>query len=331
MEESAVVDPKTEDVGKETSTDPKTPSGRKKKSSMAESLKVYGGQTPQSGSRERKSAAQFQPEDFKTSATSDLDIPEGRGVALSTIEAIAETLKKTSTSAPELECAHRLVFSVRGKVAKKLLKGNLLKFSGYLEPTVAGEGKDKRAEMDEEVETKMATKAFKMTIPELKMVCDFFDVDRSATSETPTVGKDELVDRLLDFLGAPDPKMTKTYKKKDKAAAVEKKNKAVAVEKKKRVMKDAKPSPQKKKAKKNVPKIKKEDSSDSETDAPKIYKGTMPDDEALREWVKAYVACFNLDKATTKHAMETASDKFDVDLTEKKAQIKEFLTDEMMK
>eukprot|EP00978_Attheya_sp_CCMP212_P025547 scaffold82398_cov56-Attheya_sp.AAC.1 len=287
MEESAV-DPKTEDVGKETSTDPKTPSVRKKKNSMAESLKVYGGQTPQSGSRERKSAAQFQPEDFKTSATSDLDIPKGRGVALSTIESVANILKKTSRDAPELEVAHKLVFSIRGKVAKKLQKGNLLQFSGYLEPTVAGEDKDKRAEIDEEAE-------------------------------------DELVDRLLDFLGAPDPKMTKTYNKKNKAAAV-------AVEKKKRVMKDAKPSPKKKKAKKSVPKKveKKEDSSDSEKSAPKIYKGTMPDDKALREWVKAYVACFNLDKATTKHAMETASDKFDVDLTEKKAQIKEFLTDEMM-
>uniref|UniRef100_A0A7S2XRT6 DEK-C domain-containing protein n=1 Tax=Attheya septentrionalis TaxID=420275 RepID=A0A7S2XRT6_9STRA len=293
---------------------------------MAESLKVYGGQTPQSDSRERKSAAQFQPEDFKTSATSDLEknIPKGRGVALSTIESIAGILKKTSRDAPELEVAHKLVFSIRGKVAKKLQKGNLLQFSGYLEPTVAGEDKEKRAEIDEEAETKMATKAFKMTIPELKIVCDFFDVDRSATTETPTVGKDELVDRLLDFLGAPDPKMTKTYNKK---------NKAVAVEKKKRVMKDAKPSPKKKKAKKSVPKKveKKEDSSDSEKSTPKIYKGTMPDDKALREWVKAYVACFNLDKATTKHAMETASDKFDVDLTEKKAQIKEFLTDEMVK
>eukprot|EP00568_Trieres_chinensis_P005106 CAMPEP_0183298668 /NCGR_PEP_ID=MMETSP0160_2-20130417/5629_1 /TAXON_ID=2839 ORGANISM="Odontella Sinensis, Strain Grunow 1884" /NCGR_SAMPLE_ID=MMETSP0160_2 /ASSEMBLY_ACC=CAM_ASM_000250 /LENGTH=56 /DNA_ID=CAMNT_0025460765 /DNA_START=32 /DNA_END=202 /DNA_ORIENTATION=- len=55
----------------------------------------------------------------------------------------------------------------------------------------------------------------------------------------------------------------------------------------------------------------------------------MPSDKALRKWVRAYVRCFNLDKATTKHAIETASDKFGVDLTEKKTRIKELLTEEM--
>lgn len=50
---------------------------------------------------------------------------------------------------------------------------------------------------------------------------------------------------------------------------------------------------------------------------------------ALRRWVKAYVACFNMDKATVKHAIETASDKFGVNLASKKDILKLLLTEEL--
>ena len=52
-------------------------------------------------------------------------------------------------------------------------------------------------------------------------------------------------------------------------------------------------------------------------------------DKAFRRWVQAYVACFNMDKTTIKHAMETASDKSGIDLKGKKAKIRQFLTEEM--
>ena len=55
----------------------------------------------------------------------------------------------------------------------------------------------------------------------------------------------------------------------------------------------------------------------------------MPSDKKLQKLVKAYVTYFNLDKATIKHAMETASDKFGVDLTEKKIFVKELLREQL--
>jgi hypothetical protein len=55
----------------------------------------------------------------------------------------------------------------------------------------------------------------------------------------------------------------------------------------------------------------------------------MPTEEVLRAWVRAYVACFNLDKATTKHAIITCSEKFGVDMSKKKQHIKQLLAEEL--
>jgi hypothetical protein len=54
-----------------------------------------------------------------------------------------------------------------------------------------------------------------------------------------------------------------------------------------------------------------------------------PDDARLRKWVRAYVRCFDLKKATTKHAVETATEKFGVDMFDKKERIKELIAEEM--
>lgn len=136
----------------------------------------------------------------------------------------------------------------------------------------------------------MSIKAFKLTVAEIKNLCDTFDVDRSAEGGK-SLGKDDLIDRLLDFLGKPEKKSTKTQQKKSSK--------------------------------------KKAATSSSSSKEEKVEKGKMPSDKALRKWVQAYVACFNLDKATTKHAMETASEKFGIDLSEKKSRIKELLAEEM--
>lgn len=150
----------------------------------------------------------------------------------------------------------------------------------------------------------MSVKAYKLNIPALKKICDVFDVDRRKKNT-----KDELVDCLLDFLGAPDVKLTNAKKT------------------------DSKP-------KVNSPrKSKKEDDSEDESEAedsedegeakdPDKKGNKMPSDKELKKWVHAYTVCFDLNTVSTKHALETASAKFGVDLSSKKARIKELLTEE---
>ena len=159
---------------------------------------------------------------------------------------------------------------------------------------------------------KYGEKARKISNPGLKNLCDFFDIDRSAT-DGEKVDKDFLVDRLLDFLADPSEELTKTWIKENKKKAAAKKKKAKAEAGKKKATK--------------------EESSDEEEDEEEMFEEVdgqkVPTDKALKRWVKAYVRCFNLDKATTKHAMETASDKFGVDLKPKKQRMKELLTEAM--
>lgn len=106
---------------------------------------------------------------------------------------------------------------------------------------------------------------------------------------------------MLTFLSKPDKKLTKSFKKKQ-AASERKKAQAQKKEEKDGAEKDG---------------------------ADVLEKGKDPNDKQLRNWVRAYVRCFNLDKVTTKHALVTASDKFGVDLASKKSRIKELLTEEM--
>lgn len=109
--------------------------------------------------------------------------------------------------------------------------------------------------------------------------------------------KEEIVDCLLDFLGAPSESKLKGYKKK------------------------AAPKASKKSAKQKE--------GDEDKDYEVIEFGTMPNDKQLRQWVRAYVRCFNLDKVTIKHALEVAAEKFGVDLAPKKDTLKQLLTEEM--
>jgi hypothetical protein len=162
------------------------------------------------------------------------------------------------------------------------------------------------------LQAKMSTKAFKLTIPLIKKLCDLFHVDRFKV-ET----KDGLIDALLDFLGAPSEDQLKGGKKSKKAAAASE-TKA-----------STKGSGGKKKKKAVVEEDEETGDDDDDDDDVPLKKGELPSDEALRKWVRAYVRCFNLKKATVKHAIATASDKFGVDVSKKKALLKEILTSEM--
>ena len=159
---------------------------------------------------------------------------------------------------------------------------------------------------------KYGEKARKISNPGLKNLCDFFDIDRSA-SDGEKVDKDFLVDRLLDFLADPSEELTKTWIKENKKKAAAKKKKAAKAEA----------------GKKKAAKEESSDEEDEEDMFEEVDGQKLPTDKALKRWVKAYVRCFNLDKATIKHAMETASDKFGVDLKPKKQRMKELLTEAM--
>ena len=52
-------------------------------------------------------------------------------------------------------------------------------------------------------------------------------------------------------------------------------------------------------------------------------------DAPLKKWVHADINCFNLDKATAKHAIETVSDKFGIDMSDKKSEIMDLLREAM--
>jgi DEK C terminal domain len=155
----------------------------------------------------------------------------------------------------------------------------------------------------------MGAKAYKLTIPGLKKTCDVFAVDRTGCNS-----KDELVDLLLDFLGEPSEQLLKgsgggegtkgSKGKKNAAAAAE----AAATD----AYSDL------------------EDGDDDDNnDEGGGKEGAMPDDAALRRWVKAYVRCHNMKKVTSKDALEIASEKFGVDVAEKKSTLKDMLTEEM--
>lgn len=127
----------------------------------------------------------------------------------------------------------------------------------------------------------------------LKKLCDLFAVDRAKIND-----KDGLIEVLLDFLGEPSEDKLKGKGKKEKEGAASSK-------------------------KESSKKIEKEDSDEE------IEEGKMPTEKQLRQWVRAYVQCFNTSKATLKHAMGIAEEKFGVSLAEKKEQIKEILAEEM--
>jgi hypothetical protein len=178
----------------------------------------------------------------------------------------------------------------------------------------------------------MGQKAYKLKIPLLRKLCDFFAVDRSDAKD-----KDSLVDALLDFLGAPSEKHLKGSKATPNRKASRKSKKEPEEE-------DAEEEDEEEEEeeKENVEDEDEEmeDVVDVSKAKEKVVKGSakkptpkakgktnMPTDDQLREWVNAYVICHNMSKSTIKQAIEIANEKFDVDITPMKPKIKEFLRD----
>jgi hypothetical protein len=158
-------------------------------------------------------------------------------------------------------------------------------------------------------------------------ICNFF-----CLSVTSSISKENLMQRVLDFLGCPDASLLKK--------PVEKKPKGKgSAQKGKRNSRGGK---------KGKPQDAGEDEAMTETDSENEGKESkrsasktaalkdnsetnskMPGDEEIRKWIKAYIACFDIKKATTNHAVLIAQDKFGVDFSDKKELFKELLTEEV--
>lgn len=220
-----------------------------------------------------------------------------------------------------MAASHKFVYGGRGIVAKKLIKKQLFEFSGFLPADADGQEK---VEDDNAILEKMKVRAQKMTVPLLKTICDIFDVDRQPEAGRAVLDKEGIIDKLLTFLASPDVKLTNRGKPKTK----------------KRGRPSISKSPKPKKSKKSevaeevdVDDEEMEEEVNYENDEEEDADGTpgkkMPSKKELRKFVKAYVTCFSMEKTTTKHLIQTASDKFDVDVASKKKDILELLTHEM--
>jgi len=103
--------------------------------------------------RERKSANTFTPDDF-THEKKTVKAKTGRGVPLGELEIVKESIESAPMSSPYLQQLHRFLYTMRGKPAKKEMKANILKFSGYLPPLDKSLDEEAQAAVDEEEEVR---------------------------------------------------------------------------------------------------------------------------------------------------------------------------------
>jgi len=181
----------------------------------------------------------------------------------------------------------------------------------------------------------MGAKAYKLAIPQIKAILDLLKVDR-----TKKVSKDDLVDLLLDFLGEPKKKFVKGggTKSKKPASAAKKSGKKKTKKAAKKESGDGEEEEDEEEEEEEEEEAA-DDADEEEKPAAAVPnddysdigdekiedEGGVPSDDVLRRWVRAYVRCHNMKKSTIKTALDLASDKFGVDLTEKKQRLKELL------
>jgi molecular chaperone GrpE (heat shock protein) len=155
-----------------------------------------------------------------------------------------------------------------------------------------------------------------------------------------TTSKDGLVDKLLDFLGAPQKNKIKGVSGKVTSSSTSTTKKSTT--------KKSKPTKRAKTGKKNDEEEDDEDGEEEEeddenanddddgyddVDDDKLQNGDadgeLPTKEKLRKWVRAYVRCFHETKLTVNHALEIGSEKFGIDLLPMKADLKKLLIEEL--
>jgi len=280
--------------------------------------------------RERKVANHFEPGNFieERKKSSMFSVKLGKGTKLTDIPSVKNKLDKTAAKDPTIIAAHKFLFGGRGPTNKKFLKKQLLGFSGFIPADSKAEEEEdgqKKEDDDDAILEKFASRANKMFIPLLKSICDLFDIDRTPPPRGKVaLDKDSIVDRLLNFLAAPNVKLTnagnRTTKKRGRAS-MSKSPKAKKAKKAEEVEVEVEYDEEM------------EEEEEEEEEEAEIVKGArvnkMPTKKELRKFVRAYVTCFSMEKTTTKHLIQTASDKFDINVASKKKDILELLTAEM--
>lgn len=233
-------------------------------------------------------------------------LADGRGIKLQQIDIVRSSVERHKIHSEEFQMAYRFLFG-RSSVPKNQMKIRLLQFSGYLPPLPKGTyDEEKQEKEDERCETIMSTRAFKLRINEIRTLCDFFSVDLSSEGDKALL-KEELIDRLCDFLGNPQESMVK---EKTSLSSSAKKSRDTEVS--------------------SDPKDSKKRKGNPYSLIKNYKKGKIPSDGELRAWVMAYIVCVDLDTATVKEAISMASAKFGVNLKPKKVRIKELIGEVMV-
>jgi len=331
----------------------KTPSSKKRKKSDVttdvDGCVFIAATTPSSaeGKRRRKSSStvSYVPEDFTAKQGGSIQVTKGRGQCLRDLPGVKANVEKYNLGSDEFLQAYRLLFPGRGKL-KKNVKSLLLDFSGYLEEVNDGENLEKREKRDENSEAKFSKRAYKLHVPQIKSLCDFFDIDRTPSSTDEKVDKEMLVDRLLDFLSAPNKESTNTEKKNAKKSPSSKKigvKKPLASKKKSKDDTEADDDideqeedddedydameldDDKKKTKTKSPNSKKILPKKKTMKTKHKKKKDVPSDKMLEKWVRAFLFCHSIKKSTFKSAMKIVTEKYEVDLTSKKKLIKQLI------
>ncbi|GKY96750.1 hypothetical protein MPSEU_000634400 [Mayamaea pseudoterrestris] len=260
-----------------------------------------------SSQRLRKPTQQYNPMSYQKNKaqtpteTAD-NVTKGRGMRLDELPATKAAI--AAASAQEKDLVHQLLFAQTRTIHAKSLvvKNNLpdiLEFSGYL-PLKEGHDAEKLAALEEEMEAKYSTKAYMLRVSEIKVICDALAINRRGRHD-----KDSLIACLLNFLGVPS---------EDALIAIESNSSSTAN------------SPATKKRKRD----RKNTAGDDDEESPNENAATckLPSDLELRQWVRAFIHCYNMDKLTLKAAITIASDKFGVDMTQTKERMKAMLVEE---
>jgi hypothetical protein len=191
--------------------------------------------------RQRKAATAFEPENFKAVSVNDLkQCPQGRGVALSSLEKVKASISKNKDD-PILAALYKFIFSTmgltgRGKAPAGNMKSSLMEFSGFLIPDDGGssaEGEAEKMEVDgegekDEVEEKKSVeekntemkekfeaKAAELTDALLKSFLSFLHIER------PTrMSKEERISKLLEFLAEPSESLVEETPQSEKVVKV---------------------------------------------------------------------------------------------------------------
>jgi hypothetical protein len=313
------------------------------------------GAEPGGGGREkraRKTLVAYAPEDF-TKVDRSVQIHPGRGAKIGSIKAVRANIEANKDVALA-DLAHKLLFGGNKKPPKDAVRGNIFEFSGYLPPKPKDATEKELEAMDKKLEVrwvllcrewlhtlvmnvgrhstpvanslishwflqaKMGEKAFNLKVGELRDLCDFFALDRSGIRD-----KADLIDRLLDFLSAPSAEHVKGSKAAKASSTSTRKG---GSSKKK---KDDSSEEESEEEDEDQDEEKPKKGKDKDADLLKVEKGKVPNDDALRAWVKCFVQCYDLEKASIKVALQVARDKFGVDLGDKKDLLKEMLAEAM--